>query len=332
MGKKFCPSVEFQAEEFVNNSKVITTEISLIDAIREKYPAYADNFAERFLLATKQELSWHNIHLPNLHRFMQYLSACGLSPNSVGQYGSKLKSVLNLYRSVHPQIPSQDEISSVLAVKKDESYDTFLDDDDLDLLYCHLNNLKNGNIQVGRWNLESTRQRHIMVLQHFLIGADTGARSSDERGLTWDNIQESIDSEGNSIYVLTYTSKKRGIKASVPLAKNSRVIPLIKENIPLTCSQRECNYMIKEICREAGLTRQIKRRHAGRDIIEELCESIHFHIGRKSYCTNSLKRGSSITDVMQFMGHTNPKQTMGYNCSGPTFSADAIANQRKSNI
>lgn len=329
MGKKLVPKNDFQAREFTAKFQTLTSEISLVDAIRSKYPLYADNFSERFELATGEKLTWDTINLPNLDRLVQYMYACNLSDNSVKQYCSKLSAVLNLYRSIRPNIPSAQELSSVLNVQKDDSYDIYLDDDDLDILYEHLAYLRFYSDKREKFSREDTRKKEIEVLTHFLIGADTGARSSDERGLTWDNLQEGKDSAGNDIYILVYTSDKRGIKAAVPLAKDSRVIPLLRTVMPLTVAQRECNKIIKKVCRDAGLTRLIKRRRASQDLVEELCDAVHFHVGRKSFCTNALKRGSSITDVMQFMGHTNPKQTMGYNCSGPTFLAEAIEKQRR---
>ena len=329
MGKKFVPKKKFVASEYVDRFSKPTSSQTLLEVLRDKYPLYADNLAERFRLATGEELAWENISLPNLDRYIQYLRACGLSDNTVRQYGCKLQSALNLYRPLHENIPSSREMSAILCVDKDESYDAYLDDDDLDILYEHLAYLKFHSSERGPHETKGTRAREIMVLTHFLIGADTGARSFDERGLSWDNLQEGKDTEGNDIYVLVYTTNKRGIKASVPLSKKSRVIPLLRTVKPLTVSQRECNYIIKRVCRKAGLTRLVKRRRAGKDIVQELCEAVHFHVGRKSFCTNALKRGSSITDVMQFMGHTNPQQTLGYNCSGPTFLAEAIAKQRK---
>ena len=329
MGKKLTPTTEFQAKEYAPTVEKLTKKITLIEAIRRKYPQYADNLAERFKLATGEELIWENVTMPNLDRMVQYMFACNLADNSVRQYCSKLCAVLNMYRSIHSCIPRQEELASVFSMHPDQGYDAYLTDDDLDVLYAYLNDLKENIHWVTRYERYTTRLRYVKVLTHFLIGADTGARSFDARSISWDNIQEGKDSNGNDIYVLVYTSNKRGIKASVPLAKDSRVIPLLKECEPLNVSQRQCNIDIKKICRNAGLTRLVKIRRASQDSLSELCDAIHFHVGRKSFCTNALKHGSSITDVMQFMGHTNPTQTMKYNCSGPTFLAEAIAQQRK---
>ena len=330
MGKKLIPKTEFQAREYESKFQAPTAKSTLIDALRMKYPLYADNIAERFNLATGEELKWENINMPNLDRMVQYMFACNLADNSVRQYCSKLCAVLNLYRSLHPKIPSSAELASVMSIHQDQGYDAYLTDDDLDVLYGYLDYLKaHVNRRFSKYDKKGTRMREIKVLTHFLICADTGARSFDERALSWDNVHEGVDSKGNEIYVLVYTTNKRGVKASVPLAKDSRVIPLLKECTPLDIDHRICNVVIKKVCRAAGLLRLVKIRRASKDSLVELCDAVHFHVGRKSFYTNALKRGCSITDVMQFMGHTNPKQTMNYNCDGPTFLAEAIAQQRK---
>lgn len=320
MGRLKMPD-DFVAKEFVSKVPVRSAEETLYDALKRKYPLYADNFCTRFKAATGEEFEWENVNLPNLDRFVQYLIASGLAENSINQYCHKIMALFNLYRSLHVNLPSEEELSSVLDTPTDESYDTYLDDDDIDVLYSHLEKLKT-------MHRNDRVRRKIEVLSHFLISADTGARSFDEKGLNWDNVSEGVDSNGNEIYILTYTTNKRGIKATIPLAKHSRVVGLIRDIMPLTESHRGCNRLIKVICRDAGLTRTIKRRRAGKDITEELCEAIHFHVGRKSFVTNSLKRGANITDVMQFVGHSNPKQTMKYNCSGPVFDSDFIKKQR----
>lgn len=320
---------QFRPTAFVETAKKCTAEDTFFDAINKKYPDYAKNLTERFQEATGEEMNWSSINLPNLYCFVQYLKFEGLGDKSVNQYAHKVMAVLNLYRGLHPEVPSKEELSSVLNPELDESYDVTPTDDEVDMLYSYLAKLLNSPHEREKHSRVDRIQYKIEVLSHYLVSCDTGARSFDEKGLSWKNVTETKDSEGNSIYVLTYTTNKRGIKASVPIAKDSRLVPLLKNLMPLTVCHRECNRWIKVICKEAGLTREIKRRRAGKDIVEPLYNAIHFHIGRKTYCTINLRRGVPITEVMMSMGHTNPKQTLSYNCGTPLFSSSNVSSQRK---
>lgn len=281
MGRRFKPKmetiIEVDSQKYEDNRNE-----SLLSAFERKYPKYADNFKDRFESATGMPFEWSSINLPNLDRFIQYLRMCGLGDNSINQYGRKMMAILNLYRDIHSEIPDTKRLSNVLNTELDDSYEVALEDSEIDSLYNYLSHLMNSeHTRVNHQRVDRLQYR-IEVLTYFLLSVDTGARLSDVKTFSWDNISEGVDSEGNKIYVLTYTSNKRGIKASLPISKDSRVIQLLKNMMPLTVCDRECNKYIKKICKEAGLYRVIKRRRAGKDETTELWKAVHFHLARKS--------------------------------------------------
>lgn len=318
----------FVPKKFVSKIQKRTQDESFFDAFDRKYHDYSKKMVERFQEATGEIMDWENINLPNLDCLVQYFRYIELSDNSINQYCKKIMATLNLYRRLHPEIPSQDELSSVLNTSTDDSYDACPNEEEIDSLYNYLDKLNDMYIASSTTAESDKLYRKIQVLSHFLISVEFGARSFDEKTLSWNNIQDGYDSDGNLIYILTYTTNKRGKKASVPIARNARSVSLLKSIMPLSVCHRDCNRVIKRICKEAGLTRIIKRRRAGKDITEQLYKAIHFHVGRKTYCTHSLRRGASVTEVMMSMGHTNPKQTMKYNCDAPVFNASAISKQK----
>ena len=69
--------------------------ITLKQAFSEKYGKYM-NILTMFEAANLCEATWENITKARLQRFIDYMDE-RLSPNSVNQYATKLKTVLNLY-------------------------------------------------------------------------------------------------------------------------------------------------------------------------------------------------------------------------------------------
>lgn len=60
-----------------------------------KYPSYL-NILKMFEAANLCDVTWENITKVRLQKFVDYMGE-RLSPNSVSQYATKLKAVLNLY-------------------------------------------------------------------------------------------------------------------------------------------------------------------------------------------------------------------------------------------
>lgn len=321
MGRKLLVSNDFVAEERSVHVESHSGDETLIEAMRRKYPAYADNLAFRFFNATGAELTWDSINLPNLDKFVQYLNHCGLSPNSVNQYCKKFKAVLNCYSDLHPM---PNGFMKILNTTRDDSQEAYLTDKDVDILYSYLDKVSKS----GKPHSDT----RAAVLALFLVGLETGARYSDYMRFNANNVSTSVDTDGNEIKVITYVSAKTGVKAQVPIDPNSPIIPII-ENMPKrNFTAPRFDRWIKVVCREAGLRRIIKRHHAGVDQEIELCDAISSHSARRSFCTNYLKRGANIVDVMHFMGHTNTTQTLGYNCAAPQFKAKSIVKRKRSQL
>ena len=89
-----------------NNEQIKTTDIipapeqpkqtTLKEAMKMKYPAYADNILRMFEAANLCEATWENLTKVRLQRLIDYMGE-RIAPNSVAQYATKLKAVLNLY-------------------------------------------------------------------------------------------------------------------------------------------------------------------------------------------------------------------------------------------
>lgn len=305
---------------------------TLYEAVQRKYPKYVDNFAFRFKDATGRDFEWENITPENLDKFVQYLNACGLSPNSVNQYCKKLKAVIGLY-SAEKRIDAS--YRTLLTTPTDDCFFVYINDDEVDMLLDYLEKLKTRPIRytlTGREWAVDHKHRQIVILKQFLVGLFTGARHSDYIHFTWNNVREAVADDGTPIYVLTYTSQKTGIKADVPLPMSSPIISIIKDMPRDQYPTGIFNDELRLICHDAGLTRRVFYHIKGRDFEGPLYAAISSHSARRSFASNYLSAGANLIDVMHFMGHSNTEQTLGYNQSGPRFDSRIIDSRKRRKV
>lgn len=304
---------------------------TVYQATMRKYPNYAENFAKRFTMATGKGFVWKNITPANVEMYVQFLCDSGLSKNSVNQYCKKLKAVVGLYKD---QMHIDGSVKDILTTPTDDSFFVYINDEEVNILVNYLDILKKRRgvklTKLGKiWSVDHD-SRQIDILKQFIVGLFTGARRSDYINFSWKNISMTLDSEGNPIHVLTYTSKKTGIVARVPLPLDSPAIEIISNMPREKYALGVFNTELRQICKDAGLDRKVKYHHAGKDIECLLYEAITSHSARRSFASNYLSDGADIIDVMQFMGHSNPQQTIGYNCAGPKFDSRIIRNRYNS--
>ena len=103
--------------------------ITLKQAFSEKYGKYM-NILTMFEAANLCEATWDNITKVRLQKFIDYMNE-RLSPNSVNQYATKLKAVLNLY-SDEVMLPRG--FAKVLTPRKCASTAVYLTEEELQKL------------------------------------------------------------------------------------------------------------------------------------------------------------------------------------------------------
>ncbi len=325
MGKLKKPTINLAGGFVVRQIEGETRCDTIYEAVSRKYPKYADNFSFRFKEATGKEFEWENITPDNLDKFVQYLEACGLSPNSINQYCKKLKAVINLYQIERKIDPS---FKTILSTPTDDCYFVYINDDEVEMLLDYLEVLKSKPVRytmLGKeWSVDH-KHRQIVILKQFLIGLFTGARHSDYINFSWKNVHEATADDGTPIYVLTYTSQKTGIKADVPIPMDSPIIPILKDVPQESLPTGIFNNELRRICHEAGLTRRVHYHTKGQDFEGPLYTAVSSHSARRSFASNYLSAGANIIDVMHFMGHSSTQQTLGYNQSGPKFDSRVLS-------
>lgn len=141
------------------------------------------------------------------------------------------------------------------------------------------------------------------ILREFLVCAYTGMRVSDADRIGPENIRDGR---------LTYTSKKTGITAVVPV--RSAVMDWIKwiNRYPCNVSLVYYNDTIRELCRRAGITETVKVFKAGRVATGEKWEFVSSHTARISFCTCLQRAGLNLLDISRMAGHTSTTMTERY--------------------
>lgn len=141
------------------------------------------------------------------------------------------------------------------------------------------------------------------ILREFLVCAYTGMRVSDADRIGPENIRDGR---------LTYTSKKTGITAVVPV--RSAVMDWIKwiNRYPCNVSLVYYNDTIRELCRRAGITEPVKVFKAGKVVTGEKWEFVSSHTARISFCTCLQRAGLNLLDISRMAGHTSTTMTERY--------------------
>lgn len=258
-------------------------QTTLKEAFLAKYPDRA-NILKMFEAANLCEATWENITKVRLQRFIDYMAE-RLSPNSVSQYATKLKAVLNLYSD---EVVLPRGFAKVLTPRKCASTAIYLTEDEIQKL-----------IDYTPRNI-----RELYVRNLFVISCFAGCRHSDGVNLTESNIV------GNN---LQYVSVKTKIHSVVPLK------PIVREYIA-SCPKIEIddttyNNIIRRIAKKCGITDKVKVFKAGEEKEGEKWEFISSHTSRRTFATLLYLRGVDLYTISKMIGHNSVKTTEGYICA-----------------
>lgn len=271
--------------EPVNNpDKLETLTPTLKDAFLAKYPKY-NNILSMFEAANLCEATWENITKVRLQKFVDYMNE-RLSPNSVNQYATKLKAVLNLYSD---EVILPRGFAKVLTPRKVASTAVYLNEEELQKLIDY----------------KPRNQREEYVRDIFVICAYGGMRHSDATNLNESNIS------GDT---LQYVSIKTKIHAVVPLK------PIVREYIlnrpQIEIDDTTYNRIIRNICKKCGITDKVKVFKGGKECEGEKWEYVSSHTARRSCASNLYLKGLDLYTISRFWGHTSTDMTSKYICCG----------------
>lgn len=272
--------------ESVDRGEVPTT---LKEAFAAKYPAYI-NILKMFEAANLCEATWENITKVRLQHFVDYMAE-RLSPNSVNQYATKLKAVLNLYSE---EVILPRGFAKVLTPKKAAVQNVYLTEEEIQRIVDY----------------KARNDREALVQAQFIIGTLSLARHSDfvhfdESNIVGDN--------------LVYVSQKTKIQSSIPVSPTLvRFLKIQKEIIGkgVSVSDDSFNDTIRRICAKCGIDELIKLYRRGATTLKPKYQFVSSHTARRTGCTNLYLRGLDLLTISKLAGHSNTATTMGYICCG----------------
>lgn len=256
-------------------------QTTLKEAFALKYPDYASRILNMFEAANLCEATWENLTKVRLQRMIDYMGE-RIAPNSVNQYATKFKAVLNLY-SEEVELPR--DYAKVLTPKKCASTAVFLTEDELQ--------------QLINYTPKGDKERYVRNV--FILSAFTGARHSDSVTFSEDNII------GDT---LQYISIKTRTPTTLPLK------PIVAEYIrtmpKITMSDKAFNATIRRIAQKSGINARVKILKAGEEKNGEKWEFLSSHDARRSFASNLYLRGVDIYSISRMLGHSSVNTTQLY--------------------
>ncbi len=264
-------------------------QTSLKDAMAQKYPRCA-NILRMFEAANLCEATWENLTKVRLQHFVDYMAE-RLSPNSVNQYATKLKAVLNLY-SEEVDLPRG--FAKVLTPRKCAVQNVYLTEEEMQRIVDY----------------RPRNNREALVQAQFIIGVLSLARHSD-----FVHFDESNIIGENLVYV----SQKTKIQSIIPTSPTLlRFLKIQKEILAkgVEVSDDSFNDIIRRICQRCGIDEPVKLYHRGKTTTKPKWEYISSHSARRTGITSLYLRGLDLLTIAKLCGHTSTATTMGYVCCG----------------
>lgn len=267
------------------NKKTREPGISLVDAFNQKYPGWhyvLDEFTEA---VGGHKPTWRILTKSNLVKFVDHLKT-KFAPNTVNQYATRLKAVLNIYSE---EIDLPKKWSQILSPRKVASTAIFLNEAELKL--------------IEGYNPKDDHER--LVRNLFVCSAYTGARCLDIMNLNESNIR------GNEIvFIAQKTHKEARLPLKPIVAEYIRTMP------KLTITNVGYNKIISRICKNVGISEPVKILKAGEEKEMPKYEAVSSHTARRSFATNLYLRGVDIYTISKLLQHSDIKLTTKYICVG----------------
>lgn len=238
---------------------------------------------------------WKDFTRVHLNMIGEYFNS-NLAPNSAATYAHVLQALLNDY-SEEGIIPAK-RIKGVMKVKSVPSQHVALTMEELDAF--------------DRYVPQNDIERDVKCI--FMRAAYTGARCSDAKALTLDNIHDGT---------LSYVSEKTKIESFLPVHKNLR--KYLAYTPTADYRSKTVERIVRRICKSIGMTQKVSLFVNGEQKTGEKWEFVTMHSARRTFCTLLAKIGVPLSEIRAMAGHTSELMTSRYVClSGANPGADAM--------
>lgn len=248
-----------------------------------------------FQEANLEPLDWSNVSVTTFKDFRDYLTTeKDYAINNTAKHVDNFRQFLREAKDEKFIFDYSILTNKKIVVAREEAINVVLNEEELS--------------RVEKLNLSGIKEK---VRDLFLISCWTGLRISDFTNIQSHNIKHREDNDFLEIF-----QKKTGSKVVIPCFQVVKEI-LRKWNDKLpSVSDQKINMHLKEICKEAKIRETVEKQQTkgGKKIItvSEKWELVTAHTGRRSFCTNMVKRGYPLKAIMQISGHKKENVFLKY--------------------
>lgn len=221
-----------------------------------------------------KETNWEDLTTYNLTIIRDNIIS-RVSGNSAVTYLAELKSFLSNYKD-EGIIPCSDP-SKYLHAKREPSQHVALTEEEVMLW--------------DQYVPKNSRERDVKNL--FMRGCLTGARSSDCKVMTMDNIHDGI---------LSYVSKKTHTEVKQPV---HHLLPKYLSTQPKVYCTSTVERIISRICKRLGINEEISLYVSGEFKRGPKYQFVTMHSSRRSFCTLLAVRNVPTEIISKLAGHSN---------------------------
>lgn len=233
--------------------------------------------------------NWKDLSREGLYDFRDEVLA-SVAQSTARTIFAELKSILNRYRD---SAGICKDFSSILVAKQELPRCAYLTPEELTLFEDAL----------------ALNDKERIVKAQSLVEAYTGARISDIENFTRENCRNGM---------LTYTSRKTGVTATIPISKKTEEwLIYAQEHREDAPNLGVRNRTIRSLCQRAGINTPVKVFKAGKEQIGPKYKFISSHSFRRTFVTNLVVAGVPLADTSRMAGHSNISTTQRYICDHP---------------
>jgi integrase len=275
----------------------------------QEYNTTLKNIKE-FQKTNNEPLDWVNISVNTFKDFRDYLTTVkNYTINNTAKHIDNFRQFLREAQDEKFVFEYSVLTNKKIVVAREEAVNVALNEEELN----RIENLK----------LDRIKDK---VRDLFLVSCWTGLRISDFTNIQSHNIKRREDGDYLEIF-----QKKTGGKVVIPCFEIVRNTLKKWNDVLPSVSDQKINMHIKEICKEARIDEAVEKQQTkgGKkiSIVSEKWEFVTAHTGRRSFCTNMVKRGHPIKAIMQISGHKKENVFLKYVVLTPMEYAMLLTNK-----
>lgn len=225
------------------------------------------------------EVNYSDCTLTNLEN-VRNLMLSRLAQNSVHVYCAIIKSFLNTV-SEEVELPTL-RFAKALRVKTVPSQHCCLTEEEL--------------IRFDEYRPRNQNEMDAKIL--FMRGAFSGARNSDCRVMSLDNIHDNT---------LSYVSIKTKVAVDQPI--HSRIVKYLQMQPSRDRDQSDVNRTIRVICKRLGFNEPVTLSRNGKMVTKQKWQWASSHMARRSFATSLAVRGVPVEIIAKLCGHEQSTTT-----------------------